>query len=257
MSAGRNPALAALAELGASVWLVWRAGAGLAAEAVDQDALFRARFARALVDHLWRPLPTVLALAALVGCIAGVSGSQILKLYYAELQVAPAIARVLVTQVTPLLVGMFVAGRVSVALAARLGGMRLAGEIDALELRGMEPARFVLSPALGALVLASPILALAVGFTAVSAAGALLRLGAVLPWGRYVELVFTPALAAHMLGAMLKALVFVVLAAAAGAAAGSAPVRDPRQLERRITSAFTGGLLAIFTAAALLAVLFP
>jgi phospholipid/cholesterol/gamma-HCH transport system permease protein len=152
-------------------------------------------------------------------------------------------------------VGLFAAGRVSVALAARLGAMRLSGELDALELRGVSAARFVLTPALAAMLVAAPVLTVGGGAAALLASGLVLRLDAALPWRSYLNLILTPDLAADALSAVLKAALFVALALGAGAAAGSASVRDARDLELRTTQAFNAGILSVFTAAALVAVL--
>src|SRR5205085_186945 len=100
----------------------------------------------------------------------------VLQLYAADLLVLPALSRVLVRDVSPLVIGIFAAGRVSVALAARLGGMRLRREIEALEGLGVDPARYVLSPALVAIVIAAPIHAFLASFTALLAAGFALKL---------------------------------------------------------------------------------
>jgi hypothetical protein len=50
---------------------------------------------------------------------------------------------------------------------------------------------------------------------------------------------------------MAKALLFAVIAFGVGAAVGSQPVRVPADIGQRAGRAFTIGLLAIFTAAAL------
>jgi phospholipid/cholesterol/gamma-HCH transport system permease protein len=101
----------------------------------------------------------------------------------------------------PLVLGVFAAGRVSVELAARLGGMGMEREIDALTGLGHDPARYALSPALAAVVMAAPIHAVAATACALFAAGMALRLDAVTPWARYVELTLSDATArAALLG---------------------------------------------------------
>jgi len=243
------------AETGAAAWLLYRAAVGLAADAAQGDRFSERRWAQALGAYVWRPLPTVLVLSLLSGLIAGLLAARALAVYNAERQIVPPLAGGLVGQLAPLLVGLFAAGRVSIALAARLGAMRLSGELDALELRGFAPARFVLTPALAAMLVAAPVLTLGGGAAALVGAGLVLSLDAVLPWRSFLDLVLTSDVAAQALKAVGKAAIFVVLAVGAGAAAGSAPVRDARDLERRTTDAFNVGILAVFSAAAVLAAL--
>ncbi len=250
-----NPVRNAVAGLGTATWLVWRAAAGLGADLVRADGFAARRFASALVDYLWRPSPVVAALGLLVGLITGVLSATALKVYHADFLVLPVAAKIMAGQIAPLLVGIFAAGRVSVALAARLGAMRLSGEIDALELRGFEPSRFVVAPILATTLVAAPVLAVAAALSEMVGAGFVLQYEGVITWSRYFELVITPDTADQTLRAIFKGGVFFLLSVAAGATAGSVALDGPRALERRTTAAFTGGLLSIFATAALLAAL--
>ncbi len=245
-----NP-LAALRELGVGVWLLARAGRGVALDVVERDDLARDRLADALSRLVWRPLPTLMLLAALSGLIAGLGAAQVLGRYHAELLVLPALAQALARDVVPLVLGVFAAGRVSVELASRLGGMGLRREIDALTALGHDPARYALSPALAAVVLAAPVHMLAATASAFAAAGLALSGDAVVPMGRYLELTRADDTARAALTGTAKALLFTLIAAAVGAAVGSRETRNASELAERATVAFTVGLLAIFTAAAL------
>jgi phospholipid/cholesterol/gamma-HCH transport system permease protein len=165
--------------------------------------------------------------------------------------VVPGLVQALARDAVPLVLGVFAAGRVSVELAARLGGMGLSREIDALTGLGHDPARYALSPALAAVVIAAPIHALAATVSALFAAGMALRIDAVTPWGRYLQLTLTDDTFQAALLGMGKALVFLLIAATVGAAVGSRETRNASDLAEGTTVAFTVGLLAVFTAAAL------
>ena len=239
-----------LREFGAGVWALWRGIVGLP-QLAGTHPYAAQRTARALVDYLWRPLPTVAALAALIGVIAGLLCAGVLKRANIELEVTPNVAGLLVGQVAPLLLGIFAAGRISVALAARLGGMQLQGELDALVLRGQAPADFVLGPVVATMLIAAPLLTAAAGLAALIGMGAMLSLEAVTPAPRFAHLVAITPVARQVFVGVLRSYAFLLLATAAGAASGSASIRDLRDLERRTATAFTSGLLLIFAAAAL------
>ncbi len=241
---------APLREFGTGVWALWRGAVGLP-PLVHGHPYAARRMAQALVDYLWRPLPTVAALAALIGAIAGVLCAGILKRANIELEVTPNVAGLLVGQVAPLLVGVFAAGRISVALAAKLGGMQLQGELDALVLRGQPPADFVLGPVVATMLIAAPLLTAAASLAALVGVGATLSLEAVTPAPRFAHLVAITPVARQAFAGVLRGYAFLLLATAAGAASGSARIRDLRDLERRTATAFTSGLLLIFAAAAL------
>jgi ABC-type transporter Mla maintaining outer membrane lipid asymmetry permease subunit MlaE len=241
----------ALQEIGAGAWLLTRAARGLFLDVAERDELARRRLAEALVTYVWRPLPTLAMLALLTGLIAGISAASLLKLYHAELAVAPALVRALAREVVPLLVGVFAAGRVSVELAARLGGMQIGHELEALETLGHDPARYTLAPCLAAIIAAAPIHTAAVFIAAWLAVGLALQPGAVIPWASFIDLTINDATWRAVLTGVGKSLLFLLIAAAVGAAAGSREARSPAELGAQSTSAFTAGLLGVFTAATL------
>ena len=244
------PGAGALREIGTGVWALWRGCLGAPWPGAMHDPFGERRLARALTDYLWRPLPTVMALAALIGVIAGVLCASLLKRFHVEAEVIPSLAQVLVAQVAPLLVGVFAAGRVAVAVVARMGGMQLQGEIDALLLRGYEPVRYVLGPVVASLAIAGPVLTAAASLALLTGMGVVLGVDAVTPGARFAQLVVNSEMAGKALGGLARGSLFLLLAAAAGGAAGSAPIRTLEALERQTARAFNAGLLSTFTAAA-------
>ena len=137
-----------------------------------------------------------------------------------------------------------------VGLAARLGGMQLGREILALEVLGHDPARYVLTPSLVAVVAAAPIHLLVAGVCAWFASGSVLQFGAVTPWPQFMALTLGDATAKAALTGMAKAVVFSVVALGVGAAIGAREVRGPADVGGQATAAFTFGLLSVFAAGA-------
>ena len=66
----------------------------------------------------------------------------------------------IVRELGPVLVGLMVAGRVSSAMAAEIGTMRVTEQLDALATLRTDPYRFLIAPRLFASVIALPILVL-------------------------------------------------------------------------------------------------
>jgi len=238
-------------EIGGAVWLVARGARGLVQDFLDEDVLAVGRTAEAFVRFAWRPLPVLAILSALLGLIIGVSVAQLLRRYPAEIVVEPPLARIMARDAAPLLVGVFASGRISVELAARLGAMNLDREIEALETLGHDPARYVVAPSLAAVMAAAPVHVLAAYACMWAAAGWILQLDGVSPWGHYDQLTLTASSANALLLGMAKALSYSLLALAVGVTIGSREGRGPAAIGRQSTAAFTFGLLAIFSAAAL------
>jgi ABC-type transporter Mla maintaining outer membrane lipid asymmetry permease subunit MlaE len=215
------------------------------------DPLAARALAEALRQFVWAPLPTLLALSALIGVIAGILVARLLAVYNAETVVVGVLDVTLLRQVLPLIVGIFASGSVAVELTARLGAMSLANEIDALESLGHDPVAHVLGPPLVAIIAAAPLHMTLAGAAALLGAGLPLALGANLGWHALFGLALTRPVAAALLGGIAKTVVFAWLAFAVGSAIGARPVRRPAEIGRRTRRAFTAGLLATFAAAAL------
>lgn len=246
-----TPGRRMLAGLGSAVWLVVQAVRGMARRMLAGDRLARRQLADALILHAWRPLRTLLPLAALAGIIAGIGAARLLALYSAEIPVQTMLADLLMRDVTPLLVGLFASGSVSVELAARLGAMSLNHEIDALEALGRDPVDHALGPFVAAVILSAPIHMLLSGMVAVVACGIPLHVDANIAWRAWLGFGLSHEAARAMLTGMAKVLLFALIAFGVGSAVGARPVRSPADIGRRATTAFTAGLLGIFAAAAL------
>jgi ABC-type transporter Mla maintaining outer membrane lipid asymmetry permease subunit MlaE len=240
-----------VAASGAGLWLTARAASGLARRLWRGEPLAQRQLADSLPVHVWRPLRTLLPLAALAGIIAGIGAARLLALYNAQIPVLTALAILLLRDVVPLLVGLFACGSVSVALAARLGAMSLAREIDALEALGRDPAAHALGPALGAVLLSAPIHMSLAGLAAIAGCGLPLGLIANVGWALWAGFALSHDAAQAALTGMGKLLLYALIAFIVGSAVGAKPVRAPADIGRRAITAFTAGLLGIFTAAAI------
>ncbi|MDT7536038.1 ABC transporter permease [Sphingobium sp. SA2] len=240
-----------LAALGAGLWLIGRAARGMARRVIAGDRLAQRQLADGLRLHVWRPLRTLLPLAALAGMIAGIGAARLLALYNAQIPVQSALAQTLLRDIVPLLVGLFASGSVSVALSSRLGAMSLNREIDALEALGRDPVGHALGPALVAVLLSVPIHMMLGGLAALVGCALPLGLIANISWSQWAGFSFSHEAAGAMLTGMGKVLVYALIAFGVGGAVGAKPVRSPADIGRRATTAFTAGLLGIFTAAAI------
>ncbi len=70
-------------------------------------------------------------------------------------------------------------------------------------------------------------------------------------WPLWSGFAFSHDAAGAMLTGIAKLLLYALIAFGVGSAVGAKPVRSPADIGRRATTAFTAGLLGIFSAAAL------
>ncbi len=103
-------------------------------------------------------LPIVALLAFTVGIMLGIQFIAALGEFGAQSQVVLAVAKSVTREFGALITAILVAGRSGSALAARIGSMTVSQEVDALAVIGIEPVRYLVAPALIAMLVMLPLL---------------------------------------------------------------------------------------------------
>lgn len=116
-------------------------------------------------------IPIIFMLTGTIGVMLAIQGIYTLRIFGAESRVTIGIAFSMVREFAPLITGILVAGRSGSALAARIGTMKINQEIDALKVMGINPTRFLVVPALLAMLVMVPALTLFGMFVGLACAG--------------------------------------------------------------------------------------
>jgi phospholipid/cholesterol/gamma-HCH transport system permease protein len=103
-------------------------------------------------------LPIVCLLAFTVGIMLGIQFVSALGEFGAQSQVVIAVAKSVTREFGALITAILVAGRSGSALAARIGSMTVSQEVDALAVIGVDPVRYLVAPALIAMLIMLPLL---------------------------------------------------------------------------------------------------
>ena len=103
-------------------------------------------------------LPIVALLGFTVGLMLGIQFIASLAEFGAQSQVVVAVAKSVTREFGALITAILVAGRSGSALAARIGSMSVSQEVDALAVIGIEPVRYLVAPALVAMLVMLPAL---------------------------------------------------------------------------------------------------
>ncbi len=103
-------------------------------------------------------LPIVCLLAFTVGIMLGIQFVSALGEFGAQSQVVIAVAKSVTREFGALITAILVAGRSGSALAARIGSMTVSQEVDALAVIGIDPVRYLVAPALIAMLIMLPLL---------------------------------------------------------------------------------------------------
>ena len=103
-------------------------------------------------------LPIVALLGFTIGLMLGIQFIASLSEFGAQSQVVVAVAKSVTREFGALITAILVAGRSGSALAARIGSMSVSQEVDALSVIGIEPVRYLVAPALVAMLIMLPVL---------------------------------------------------------------------------------------------------
>jgi phospholipid/cholesterol/gamma-HCH transport system permease protein len=95
---------------------------------------------------------------AFTGMVLGFQGYYTLRKVGSEAFLGPLLALSLVLELGPVLSALMVAGRAGSAVTAEIGIMRLGEQIDALELMGLSPFRYLVVPNVVAAAISMPLL---------------------------------------------------------------------------------------------------
>ena len=103
-------------------------------------------------------MPTVAMANFLLGIVLAIQGAgQFAKLGATDL-VASLVAFSILREIGPLITAVIVIGRSGSAITAELGTMKVAEEIEALNVMGIDPVKFLVVPRLLAMIIMMPVL---------------------------------------------------------------------------------------------------
>jgi len=105
-------------------------------------------------------LPIVGLISFLLGLVIAFMSSLQLEQFGANIYVASLVAVAMVSELSPIMTAIVVAGRSGSAFAAEIGTMRISEEIDALFLMGFAPTLFLAIPRVLAAIIVVPLLTL-------------------------------------------------------------------------------------------------
>jgi phospholipid/cholesterol/gamma-HCH transport system permease protein len=103
-----------------------------------------------------RSLPIVGMICFLVGVIIALQSSYTLEKWGANRFIATLVAVSALREMAPLMTAILITGRSGSAITAEIGTMKVGEEIDALEVMGLNPTKYLVVPKFLAMLLAVP-----------------------------------------------------------------------------------------------------
>jgi phospholipid/cholesterol/gamma-HCH transport system permease protein len=106
----------------------------------------------------WKSMLVIALTGTFTGMVVALQGFPTLRRIGSEALLGPMVSLSLIRELGPVLTALMVTGRAGSAITAEIGIMRTTEQIDALELMGLNPLRYVVVPNVLASLLALPVL---------------------------------------------------------------------------------------------------
>jgi phospholipid/cholesterol/gamma-HCH transport system permease protein len=158
-------------------------------------------------------LPIAAAMAVFTGMVLALHSGYALRQYGSENLLASIVALSMVKEMSPVLTGMLLAGRIGAAFTAEIGTMRVNEEIDALETLGINPVRYLCVPRLAACLVMMPALVVYSDVVGILGGAAVASASFELPLRSYFDEVFRALAMRDISEGLVKGVVFGLIIA--------------------------------------------
>ena len=196
--------------------LYWLFGGWRRGQPVRIDSIFVQ-----MIEVGVRAIPIVTVLAGTIGVMLAIQGIYTLRTFGAESRVVVGIALSVTREFSALITGILIAGRSGSALAARLSTMKINQEVDALRVIGINPVRFLVAPALLAMMVMLPMLTIWSDMVALFAAGIYVSLDLGISMAAYIDQTIDVLKVDDVLHGLQKTFIFAILITLVGVVSGN------------------------------------
>jgi phospholipid/cholesterol/gamma-HCH transport system permease protein len=201
-------------------------------------------------------MPIVGLISFLVGVVLAYQGAMQLRTFGAEIFVVDLVAISVLREIGILLTAIVVAGRSGSAFTAQIGSMKVAEEIDAMRVLGLDPIEVLVVPRVVALVVALPLLCFLSDMLGLFG-------GALQAWGDldispavFIRRVQEDVALGHFWVGMIKAPVFAFMIAVVGCYQGMRVRNTADSVGRLTTRSVVQSIFMVIVADALFSILF-
>lgn len=201
-------------------------------------------------------LPMVALMAISTGFILAMQGASELRRFGALHYVIDLVAVGFTRELGPLLTAIAVSGRSGSAFAAEIGTMEVTEEIAALRVMAFDPIEFVLGPKFLAALIAVPCLSVICNVCGIAAGGLFMFFSTHLSFAVYMCDVLNSIELRHLLGGLIKSVVFAIIIAQVGCLEGFRVRGGPDAVGRSTTAAVVKSTFLVIIADAVFTAIF-
>lgn len=192
-----------------------------------------------------RALPICALMCLLIGIVfAYLLGLQI-EQFGANIFIVDGVAIAITRELAPMLVAVIVAGRSGAAFTAQIGAMKVAEEIDAIQVLGLSPYQVLVLPRVIALVLMLPLLVFVGDVAGILGSMAIANLQLEITPTTFLDRLHTVAPMTHVVVGLIKAPVFAAAIVLTACHNGLSAARDARSVGLKTTATVVESIVAV------------
>jgi phospholipid/cholesterol/gamma-HCH transport system permease protein len=165
-------------------------------------------FVRQLDEVGARSVPLVALAGSAIGAVLAMEARQSLTRFGAKSLLPSAIVFAVIIEMSPIVTGLVVSGRVGAGIGAELAAMEVTEQIDAIEASAVDPYRVLAVPRIAACIVALPLLTLVASFCGVLMGWVAVTLTEPITLARFIDIGFKGAGFQNLLPPTLKTAVY-------------------------------------------------
>jgi phospholipid/cholesterol/gamma-HCH transport system permease protein len=193
-------------------------------------------------------LPIVFLIAGSVGMIVALQAATQLRRVGATIYVADLVGVSLTRELGPLMTAIILAGRSGSAIAAELGTMKVAEEVDALTAMGLDPVEFLALPRILAMGIMLPCLTVLADVVGMAGGVAVAWISLGIPAANYIQQTLNALLVKDLVSGLIKSGVFAGIIAGVGCYEGFRVEGGAEGVGRRTTASVVVSIFLIIAA---------
>ncbi|MHA1572053.1 MAG: MlaE family ABC transporter permease [Alphaproteobacteria bacterium] len=190
-------------------------------------------------------LPIATLLSATIGIMLAIQSIHTLRIFGAESFAYVGIGLSITREFSPLIMGILLAGRSGSAIAARLSTMTINQEVDALQVIGISPIRYLVAPSLVAMLIVLPALTMWANIMGLGAAGLFVSASLDLSFASFVSDTIRILKAGDILHGLGKSVLFAILIVLLGVLNGASVKGGAEGVGAATTRAVVQGIAAV------------
>jgi len=200
------------------------------------------------------PIVTIITFA--VGLIIAMQSAYQLERFGASIYVADLVAVSITRELGPLITAIILTGRSGSAIAAELGTMKVAEEIDALQTMGINPIRFLIVPRFLALAVMVPCLTLIADLMGITGGCVLATTALNIDFTRFFMQTAKALVLKDLITGLVKSFFFALIIAGIGCYQGSIAKGGAEGVGKATTQSVVASIFLIILADMLFTALF-